>query len=212
MDRIARHRLVISLLPAASLGGACAPVATNTAVTPARAVGSNPFFVESTLPYHAPRFDLIRNEDYQVALEEGMRQQLAEIDAIAKQTNPPTFENTIVAMEKSGALLTRVSKTFSAVIGANTNDTLQKIQEIEAPKLAATNDAVYLNDQLYQRVKSVYDRRDASNLNPEQKVLIERYNRDFVRAGAQLSETDKTRIRSINQELSKLSTDFSNKL
>ena len=141
-----------------------------------------------------------------------MRQQLAEIDAIAKQTAPPTFENTIVAMEKAGALLTRVSKTFGGVFGANTNDTLQKIQEIEAPKLAATNDAIYLNDQLYQRVKSVYDRRQSSDLNPEQLALIERYNRDFVRAGAQLSEADKTRIKAINQEQSKLSTDFTNKL
>ncbi|HTD82488.1 MAG TPA: hypothetical protein VK648_01715, partial [Gemmatimonadaceae bacterium] len=168
---------------------------------------TNPFFVESTLAYHAPRFDLIHNEDYQVALEEGMRQQLVEIDGIAKQTSPPTFDNTIVAMEKAGALLTRVSKTFGGVIGANTNDTLQKIQEVEAPKLAATNDAIYLNDQLYQRVKSIYDRRQSSNLSPEQLALIERYNRDFVRAGAQLSEADKTRIKSINQELSKLSTE-----
>jgi len=173
---------------------------------------TNPFFVESTLAYHAPRFDLIHNEDYQVALEEGMRQQLVEIDAIAKQTAPPTFDNTIVAMEKAGALLTRVSKTFGGVIGANTNDTLQKIQEVEAPKLAATNDAIYLNDQLYQRVKSIYDRRQSSDLSPEQLALIERYNRDFVRAGAQLSEADKTRIKSINQELSKLSTEFTNKL
>src|SRR5256714_7370975 len=212
MNRIARHRLVISLLPATTLGGACAPVATNTAVTPARAVGSNPFFVESTLPYHAPRFDLIRNEDYQVALEEGMRQQLVEIDAIARQTNPPTFENTIVAMEKAGSLLTRVSKTFGGVIGANTNDTLQKIQEIEAPKLAATNDAVYLNDQLYQRVKSIYDRRDSGSLSAEQKALIERYNRDFVRAGAQLSGPAKVRIRGSTQELSKLSTDIRREL
>src|SRR5207237_6235956 len=121
-------------------------------------------FVESTVPYHAPRFDLIRNEHYQTALEEGMRQQLAEIDAIAKQTAPPTFDNTIVAMEKSGALLTRVSKTFSAVIGANTNDTLQKIQEIDAPRLAAPNHELQLNDQPYQRVKSVYAPRPHNNL------------------------------------------------
>ena len=207
------HRLAPALLAVATLAGACAPpAATTTPAVPAPSVGANPFFVASPLPYHAPRFDLIRNEHYQAALEEGMRQQLAEVDSIAKQTTAPTFENTIVAMEKSGALLTRVSKTFTGVIGANTNDTLQKIQEIEAPKLAATNDAIYLNDQLWQRVKSVYDRRDASNLNTEQKALIERYNRDFVRAGAQLSETDKVRIRAINQELSKLSTEFSNKL
>ena len=203
-------------MPAAILAAACAPqpaATTNPApvTLPAR-IGSNPFFVESSLPYHAPRFDLIRNEDYQVALEEGMKQQLAEIDSIARQTRQPTFENTIVAMEKAGALLTRVSKTFTGVVGANTNDTLQKIQDAEAPKLAATNDAIYLNDQLYQRVKSVYDRRNASNLSPEQVALIERYNRDFVRAGAQLSEADKTRIKSINQELSKLSTEFTNRL
>jgi peptidyl-dipeptidase Dcp len=173
---------------------------------------SNPLVVESTLPYHAPRFDLIRNADYQPALEEGMRQHLAEIDAIAKQTAAPTFDNTIVAMERSGRLLDRANKTFSGVIAANTNDTLQKVQEIVAPELAAHNDAIHLNDQLYQRVKSVYDRRDALGLNPEQKAIVERYNRDFVRAGAQLSETDKARVRSLNQELSKLSTDFSNKL
>ena len=192
----------------------CAPVATQTASTPAAVVarGSNPLLVESTLPYHAPRFDLIRNEDYQPALEEGMRQQIAEIDAIAKQTTPPTFDNTIVAMEKSGALLTRAAKAFFGVIGANTNDTLQKVQEVEAPKLAAHNDAIYLNDQLYQRVKSIYDRRASTNFNPEQLALVERYNRDFVRAGANLSEPDKIRVRALNQELSKLSTDFSTKL
>jgi len=196
------------------VASSCAPVAGPTASTPAPVVaaGSNPFFVESTLPYHAPRFDRIRNEDYQPALEEGMRQQLAEIDAIAKQTQPPTFDNTIVAMEKSGALLTRAAKAFFAVVGANTNDTLQKVQQIEAPKLAAQNDAIYLNDQLYRRVKSVFDQRESGGLTPEQKELAVHYNRDFVRAGARLSEADKIRMRALNQELSKLSTDFSNKL
>ena len=210
-----RNRLALSaLLSAALITGACAPIAAiKSRISPAPAVsGDNPFFVESTLPYHAPRFDLIRNEHYQPALEEGMRQQLAEIDAIAKQMSAPTFDNTIVPMEKSGALLTRTAKTFFGVIGANTNDTLQKVQEVEAPKLAAHNDAIYLNDQLYRRVKAVYDQRNASNLSDEQKALIERYNRDFVRAGATLSEADKIRMRSLNQELSKLSTDFSNKL
>jgi peptidyl-dipeptidase Dcp len=185
---------------------------TTSTPAPVGTATSNPLLVESTLPFHAPRFDLIRNEDYQPALEEGMRQNLAEIDAIAKQTRPPTFDNTIVAMEKSGELLNRAAKTFFGVIGANTNDTLQKVQEIEAPKLAAHNDAIYLNDQLYQRVKSIYDRRNTGSFTPEQLRLIERYHRDFVRAGAELSETDKVRMRALNQELSKLSTDFSNKL
>jgi peptidyl-dipeptidase Dcp len=215
MTQLFRNRLALSaLLSAAIITGACAPIAAiKSRISPAPAVsGDNPFFVESTLPYHAPRFDLIRNEHYQPALEEGMRQQLAEIDAIAKQMSAPTFDNTIVPMEKSGALLTRTAKTFFGVIGANTNDTLQKVQEVEAPKLAAHNDAIYLNDQLYRRVKGVYDQRNASNLSDEQKALIERYNRDFVRAGATLSEADKIRMRSLNQELSKLSPDFSNKL
>ncbi|HMI55952.1 MAG TPA: peptidyl-dipeptidase Dcp [Gemmatimonadaceae bacterium] len=214
MKQTYRNLLFSAVLAAAAFAGACAPTATpraRSAPAPV-AAGPNPFFIESTLPYHAPRFDLIRNEHYQPALEEGMRQQLAEIDVIAKQMVPPAFENTIVAMEKSGAVLTRAAKTFFAIVGANNSDTLQKIQEVEAPKLAAHNDAIYLNDQLYSRVKAVYDRRQAGNLTLEQKALIERYNRDFVRAGAQLSETDKIRMRSINQELSKLSTDFSNKL
>jgi peptidyl-dipeptidase Dcp len=120
--------LALTCFAAAVIG--CAPPATQSASTPAPvlAAGSNPLFVESTLPYHAPRFDLIRNEDYQPALDEGMRQQLAEVDGIANQTTPPSFDNTIVAMEKSGALLTRASKAFGGVIGANTNDTLQKVR------------------------------------------------------------------------------------
>jgi peptidyl-dipeptidase Dcp len=216
MTHLPNRQLFLSSLLSASALVACAPATVTTGNPPATSTSGanagNPLFVESTLPYHAPRFDLIRNEHYQPALEEGMRQQLAEIDAIAKQTAPPTFENTIVAMERSGSLLTRAAKAFFGVIGANTNDTLQKVQEIEAPKLAAHNDAIYLNDQLYQRVKSIYDRRDGGDLTPEQKELVERYNRDFVRAGARLSEADKVRMRAINKELSNLSTEFTRKL
>jgi peptidyl-dipeptidase Dcp len=216
MTHLPNRQLFLSSLLSASALVACAPATVTTGNPPATSTSGanagNPLFVESTLPYHAPRFDLIRNEHYQPALEEGMRQQLAEIDAIAKQTAPPTFENTIVAMERSGSLLTRAAKAFFGVIGANTNDTLQRVQEIEAPKLAAHNDAIYLNDQLYQRVKSIYDRRDGGDLTPEQKELVERYNRDFVRAGARLSEADKVRMRAINKELSNLSTEFTRKL
>ena len=208
------HVFLFTMAVASTVVAGCAPMAriTRSAPSPVGMGSSNPLFVESTLPYHAPRFDLIRNADYQPALEEGMRRQLAEIDSIAKQTRPPNFANTIVAMEKSGALLTRASKAFFGVIGANTNDTLQKVQSIVAPKLAAHNDAIYLNDQLYQRVKNIYDRRTESNFTPEQMALVERYNRDFVRAGARLTEPDKIHIRALNQELSTLSTDFSNKL
>ena len=173
---------------------------------------TNPFASASTLQYQAPAFDKIHNTDYQPAFDAGMRQNLADNTAIADQTAPPMFDNTIVPMERSGALLNRVARVFFALTGANTNDTLQKIEEDVSPRLAENSDAIFLNDKLFARVKSIYDRRDASGLDAEQKVLVERYYRSFVRAGAQLSETDKTRMRALNQEESKLSTDFQNKL
>ncbi|HMF87774.1 MAG TPA: M3 family metallopeptidase [Gemmatimonadaceae bacterium] len=214
MNQLNRNSLfrAFAMSTALLVVGGCAKLHLPGRSSPAVVPGSNPLFVESKLPYHAPPFDLIRNEHYQPALEEGMRQQLAEIDVIAKLMQPPAFDNTIVAMERSGALLDRSAKAFFAVVGANTNDTLQKIQDVIAPKLAAHRDAIYLNDQLYQRVRAVYDRREAGSLSVEQRALVERYNRDFVRAGAQLSEGDKIRMRALNQELSKLGTDFSNKL
>ena len=210
-----RTRLPVLVLLGVALG--CAPRSTSSShgsdPAPVQAFTSaNPFAGPSTLPYEAPRFDKIQNRDYQPALEEGMRQNLKEVEAIANQSAKPTFENTLVPMERSGALLTRTSKVFFAVVGANTNDTLQQVQTDEAPKLAAHTDAIYLNDRLYHRVKSLYDRRATLGLNPEQKQLVERYHRDFVRAGAQLSEADKDRLRALNQEESTLSTAFQNKL
>ncbi|MCA1663406.1 MAG: M3 family metallopeptidase, partial [Myxococcales bacterium] len=173
---------------------------------------SNPFARASSLPFQAPPFDRIHDTDYRPALEAGMRQQIAEVDAIAAQSGTPTFDNTIVAMERSGALLTRVSKVFNGVVQANTNDTLQAVQTDEAPKLAAHSDAIYLNDRLFRRVKSLYDSRATLGLTSEQKTLVERYYRDFVHAGAQLAEADKVKLRALNQEESKLSTAFGNKL
>src|ERR1051326_5061249 len=173
---------------------------------------TNPFSQPSDLPFEAPRFDRIHNEDYAAAIEEGMRQHIAEVEAIANQATPPTFENTIVALERSGDLLTRVLKTFGGVTSANTNDTLQAIQTEESPKLAAHSDAIFLNDKLFQRVRQIYDRRAQLKFSPEQKYLHERYHLDFVRAGANLSEPDKTRLRALNQEESKLTTDFQNRL
>ena len=196
----------------ATLAAGCAPIAPAPSGPAPIQTGANPLLTVSSLPYQAPRFDLIRDEHYEPAIEEGMRQHLAEIDAIAKRMEPPDFENTIVAMERSGALLARANNAFSAVVGANTNDTLQKINERIAPRLAAHNDAIYLNDQLYRRVRTLYDRRESPGLNPEQKRLLERYNRNFVRAGAQLSEAEKIPLKALNQELSKLTTEFSNRL
>ncbi|HEX2724168.1 MAG TPA: peptidyl-dipeptidase Dcp [Gemmatimonadaceae bacterium] len=201
---------------------ACAPAAQQstgtTAVTPAAGVpapglsASNPFAAPSTLPYQAPDFRRIHNADYMPAFDAGMKQQLAEIDAITSQSAAPTFENTIVPMENSGAVLTRVSKVFNAITSAHTSDSLQKIQEEVAPRLAAHGDAIFLNDKLYQRVKSIYDRRASLGFSQEQKALVELYNRMFVRAGANLAESDKVKLRALNQEESKLTTEFQNRL
>jgi len=189
-----------------------APVATTPATSVSTLPASNPFAAASTLPYQAPDFTKIHDSDYEPAFIAGMAQNIAEINAIANQTAAPTFDNTILEAEKSGALLTRVSKVFNAITGANTNDTLQAIQERIAPKLAAHFDAIFLNDKLYQRVKSIYDRRDALGLNQQQKALVEYDYRNFVRAGANLSEADKAKLRELNQEESKLTTDFQNRL
>src|SRR5258706_11877153 len=174
----------------------------------ATASAENPFFTESTLPFHAPPFDKIKDSDYTPAIEAGMKEQLSEIEAIANNPQPPTFANTLEAMERSGALLTRVTKVFFNLSQSNTNDAIQKIKAEEAPKLAAHSDAIYLNAKLFKRVKAIYDQRDALKLVRESRFLIERYYKAFVRAGANLSETDKTTLRGLNQEEAKLTTQF----
>jgi peptidyl-dipeptidase Dcp len=141
-----------------------------------------------------------------------MRQQLAEIDKIANNPEAPTFENTLVAMEKSGQLLSRVSLTFNAVTGANTDSVLQKIQEEEAPKLAAHKDAIYLNEKLFERVKSIYEQREQLKLDNESQRLVDYYYKQFVHAGANLSVEDKTNLKKLNEEEATLSAKFKNKL
>src|SRR5213083_2983760 len=173
---------------------------------------SNPFASASPLLYQAPPFDRIHDADYQPAVAEGMRRQLAEVEGIASDTAAPSFDNTIVALERSGSLLTRAFKVFIAMTQANTDDTLQRIQTEEAPRLAAHLDAIHLNDSLFGRVRSVYERRADLGLDSVQTFLVERYYRDFVRAGALLAPADKARLRRLNQEESKLATDFQNRL
>ena len=173
---------------------------------------NNPFFAPSTLPFQAPPFDKIKDEDYQPAMDAGMSEQLKEIQAIAANPAAPTFENTIVAMEKSGQLLQRVRATFFAVAGANTNPTLLKVRSIEAPKLAAQRDAIYLDAKLFQRVATIYKQRSSLKLDPESLRLVEYYYDEFVHAGANLSDSDKTELKKINEELATLSNAFSTKL
>src|SRR2546428_4394080 len=137
-----------------------------------------------------------------------MKQQIAEIEAIANNPDPPTFDNTIVAMEKSGELLTRAAKVFFALTQSNTNDTIQKVEADESPKLAAHQDAIFLNPKLFARVKAIYDQRNSLNLDPESQYLIYRYYRNFIRAGAQLSDADKETLKGLNKEESTLSTQY----
>jgi peptidyl-dipeptidase Dcp len=173
--------------------------------TPAR---QNPLFKTSALPFHAPPFDKIKTGDYKPAIEAGMKEQLAEIKKIADNKAAPTFANTIEAMEKTGALLTRASKIFFALTGSNTNDTFQKIEAEESPKLAAHTDAIYMNPKLYARVKTLYDKRATLGLDAESQYLIERYYKFFVRAGAQLNDADQKTLRALNKEESSLTTKF----
>ncbi|MEP6899239.1 MAG: peptidyl-dipeptidase Dcp [Rhodanobacter sp.] len=196
--------------PAASTAAASRTVSTSIASTDA--MTSNPFFSVSTLPFQAPPFDKIRDGDYQPALEEGMRQHMAEIDRIANNPDAPTFQNTFVAMEKSGAMLMRARQAFETVTGANTDDALQKVQEEEALKLAAHSDAIHLDDKLFKRVESVYNQRATLKLDPESNRLVEVVYKNFVHAGAKLSEADKTKLKALNGEESTLSTQFTNKL
>ncbi|MBS0582580.1 MAG: dipeptidyl carboxypeptidase II, partial [Proteobacteria bacterium] len=172
----------------------------------------NPLAEPSTLPFEAPPFDKIRDGDFQPAIEEGMRRQIAEVKRIANNPEAATFDNTLVALEKTGALLTRAQRVFSALAQANTNDILQRVQKEEAPRLAAHSDAIFLDAKLFARVKSVYDKRAGLGLDAESLRLTERYYRLFVRAGAQLSAGDQDRLRDYNKELSSLSTEFRSKL
>ncbi len=173
---------------------------------------SNPFYAESSLPFHAPPFDKIKDADYQPAIEAGMGQQLAEVRAIAANTAAPTFENTFVPLEKSGRLLDRALQAFAGVAGANTNPYLQDVKTALAPKLAAHQDAIFLNAKLFARVSAIYEKRGTGGFDAEQKRLIEVTYDEFVHAGANLSAPDKERLKKMNAEESTLSDTFSKKL
>ena len=201
---IASISFMTSITPAQSQ-----PAQTQT--TPAFGPG-NPFYAPSTLPFHAPPFDRIRDSDYQPAIEAGMAEQLREIRAIADNPAPPTFENTLVAMEKTGALFQRATAAFDAVTGANTNPTLQKAEEALAPQLAAHSDAIYLDSRLFARVKTIYEERDSLHLDPESARLLEIVYEKFIHAGANLSDADKAKLKRLNEEESTLSNAFRNKL
>lgn len=172
------------------------------------AMDDNPFYVESTLPYSAPDFSKIKVEHFKPALLKGIEEKRAEIDAIANNTEEPTFENTIVAMEKSGELLTRTSRVFYALSSADTNETIQEVSEEMAPKLSELSDGIYLNDKLFQRIKTLHNQKDELDLDAESLKLLEEYYDDFVVAGANLSEEDKETLKEYNSRLASLTTKF----
>ena len=169
----------------------------------------NPFAQPSELSLYYPPFDAISNEDYEPAFEAGMAQHLVEIDAIVAQDAGPSFENTIVKLELAGQLLNRVSRVFFALSGAHTNDQIQALQQQIAPQLAAHDDAIVLNADLFARIQALFADRAELGLTPEAVRLIEQYHTDFVRAGAALSREEKSRLREINGELASLQTKFS---
>ena len=168
----------------------------------------NPFAHPSPLPFEFPQFDKIRDSDYLPAYQAGMRAQLKEVEAIAHNSEPATFENTIVALERSGRLLDRVDTVFSNLSSCNTDDQMQKVDTEMAPKLAAHQDAIFLNAALWGRIDALYGKRTSLGLDPESLQLLTRYHTQFVRAGAQLSAADQQRLREINEQISTLTTRF----
>jgi len=168
----------------------------------------NPLLSESDLPLGYPRFDRIRSEHYVPAFERGMAEQLEEVRALAESEAPPSFENTIVALERSGETLARVSRVFFAQNSAHTNPELQAVQREMAPRLAAHRDQITLDPRLWARIAALYEKRDALGLDDESKRLLWRYHQDFVRAGARLGEADKQKLKALNAELATLGAGF----
>ena len=192
----------IILIVIMSIFGACTMPSSGSS-TP------NPFFSESSLYLKYPPFDKIKNEHYAPAFELGMKQHMQEIDSIALDQDLASFENTILAMEKAGSLLDRVSTVFYALTSAHTNDEMEKVRSEMAPKLSAHSDKILLNDALFQRVNTLYDNRMDLGLDNESVRLIEKYHTSFIRAGAKLNAEQKERLKAINSEIAVLQTNFS---
>ena len=185
-----------------------ASVAAAAPQEPKAMTDPNPLLTESTLPFFYPRFDALKNEHFGPAFEQGMAEHRREIEVIAGNPEPPTFENTVVAMEKAGRLLGRASRAFFGLNSSNTNPEMQKLQREMAPRLAAHSDSITLDAALFARVQALYEKRDSLGLDDESKRLLWRYNRDFVRAGAKLNQADKEKLKALNSELATLGATF----
>jgi peptidyl-dipeptidase Dcp len=176
--------------------------------SPDAAEAVNPLLAEWETPFGVPVFDRIRDEHYLPAIKEGMRQEVANIQAIVDNPEPPTFTNTVAALDLSDALLTKVLNVFRAMRSANTNDTIQAVAKETAPMLAKHRDDILLNEQLFGRIKAVHEQKDDLDLDVEQKMLLEEFYKDFVRGGANLGDEQKAELRKINEELALLTVQF----
>lgn len=206
-----KFRIITGLLSCIFFMGGCTVPTPKTITMDSTTVSTeqNPFYTESSLYMKYPEFDKIKNKHYTPAFEKGMADHMAEIDAIAERADSPTLENTIISMEKSGALLDRVATVFFALTSANTNDAMEKIRSEMAPKLSAHSDQILLNGKLFHRVKTIYEQRDQLGLDAESKRLVEKYYTDFIRSGANLSSEEKESLKKINGEMAVLQTTFS---
>ena len=206
-----KFRIITGLLSCIFFIGGCTVPTPKTITMESTTVSTeqNPFYTESSLYMKYPEFDKIKNKHYTPAFEKGMADHMAEIDAIAERADSPTLENTIISMEKSGALLDRVATVFFSLTSANTNDAMEKIRSEMAPKLSAHSDQILLNGKLFHRVKTIYEQRDQLGLDAESKRLVEKYYTDFIRSGANLSSEEKESLKKINGEMAVLQTTFS---
>ena len=206
-----KFKIIIGLLSCILFMDGCTLPTPKTITVESTIVSTeqNPFYTESSLYMKYPEFDKIKNKHYTPAFEKGMADHMAEIYAIAERADSPTLENTIIAMEKSGALLDRVATVFFALISANTNEEMEKIRSEMAPKLSAHSDQILLNGKLFHRVKTIYEQRDQLGLDAESKRLVEKYYTDFIRSGANLSNEKKESLKKINGEMAVLQTTFS---
>ncbi len=205
-------QIITCTLLCGSLFAAACSTDTQQSKTEAMIDENNPFHAPSTLPFEAPDFDAISDEHYKPAMLAGIEQEMDEIRAIAENPAPPTFDNTIVAMERTGELLTRVQRVFNNMTSAHTNDRIQEIQSDMAPRFADHSDNIFLNANLFDRVRTLHDNMDALGLDEASEKLLRDKYRNFVRAGALLTDDQQKRIREINSELSSLSTKFQDKL
>ena len=175
-------------------------------------VSENPFLTEYSTPFKVVPFDQIKNEHYMPAFEAGMKEQLAEIDAIVANTETPSFQNTILPFDKSGETLDRVSNVFFNILECNSSDELQAMAEQLMPMLSKHSDAISMNPKLFEKIDYVYQHRNEMGLDDQQIRVVEKYHQDFVRSGAALPDDKKAELSKINEQLSTLSLQFGNNL